>query len=144
MAVLCCLCITNISSCVRHSKRYASLRSSGLYSAMFCHVLVLFCMEAEAHMEEGQSHSAVTKAVKTATFYEWKYKHHFVVVVEGENNLRARCTLCPPSKKPLSSSLVPRPLFSVFICGGGKKGLVDLRRTFCSTDSQILRVVNRC
>ena len=41
-------------------------------------------------------------------------------------------------------SLVPRPLFSVFICGGGKKGLVDLRRTFCSTDSQILGVVNRC
>ena len=34
-------------------------------------------------------------------------------------------------------SLVPRPLFSIFICGGGKKGLVDLHRTFCSTDSQI-------
>ena len=41
-------------------------------------------------------------------------------------------------------SLVPRPLFSVFICGGGKKALVDLHRTFCSTDSQILGVVNRC
>ena len=61
-------------------------------------------MEAEAHMEEGQSHSAVTKGVKTATFYGWKYKHYFVVVEEGENNLRARCTLCPPSKKPLSSA----------------------------------------
>ena len=41
-------------------------------------------------------------------------------------------------------SLIPRPFFSVFICGGGKKGLVDLCRTFCSTDSQILGVVNRC
>ena len=46
--------------------------------------------------------------------------------------------------KLASTSLVPRPLFSVFICGGGKKGLVDLRRMFCSTDSQILGVVNRC
>ena len=46
--------------------------------------------------------------------------------------------------KNVYPSLVPRPLFSVFICGGGKKGLVDLRRTFCSTDSQILGVVNRC
>ena len=44
----------------------------------------------------------------------------------------------------VANNLVPRPLFSVFICGGGKKGLVDLRRTFCSTDSQILGVVNRC
>ena len=34
--------------------------------------------------------------------------------------------------QPLAS-LVPRPLFSVFICGGGKKGLVDLRRNFRST-----------
>ena len=34
-------------------------------------------------------------------------------------------------------SLVPRPLFSIFICGDGK-GLVDLHRTFCSTNSQIL------
>ena len=44
-------------------------------------------MEAEAHMEEGQSHSAVMKGVKTATSYGWKYKHYFVVVEEGENNL---------------------------------------------------------
>ena len=44
---------------------------------------------------------------------------------------------------PLSSP-VPRPLFSIFIGGGRKKGLVDLRRTFCATDSQILGVVNRC
>ena len=60
-------------------------------------------MEADTHTE-GQSHSAVMKGVKTATFYGWKYKHYFVVVEEGENNLRAWCTLCPPSKKPLSSA----------------------------------------
>ena len=40
---------------------------------------------------------------KTATFYGWKFRHYFVVV-EGENNLRARCVLCPASKKPLSSA----------------------------------------
>ena len=51
-----------------------------------------------------EGHSAVTKGVKTATFYGWKYRHYFVVVEEGENNLRARCTLCAPSKKPLSSA----------------------------------------
>ena len=33
----------------------------------------------------------------------------------------------------LCCSLVPRPLFSVFIFGDGKKGLVDLRRNFRST-----------
>ena len=33
----------------------------------------------------------------------------------------------------LMDSLVPGPLFSFFICGGGKKGLVDLRRNFRST-----------
>ena len=49
-----------------------------------------------------------------------------------------------PEPTPEVTSLVPRPLFSVFICGGEKKGLVALRRTFCSTDSQILGVVNRC
>ena len=32
-------------------------------------------------------------------------------------------------KIPHKLSLVPRPLFSVFICGGGKKGLVDFSAT---------------
>ena len=51
-----------------------------------------------------EGHSTITKGVKTATFYGWKYRHYFVVVEEGESNLRARCTLCAPSKKPLSSA----------------------------------------
>ena len=34
-----------------------------------------------------------------------------------------------------NDSLVPRLLFSIFICGGGKKGMVDLRRNFLSTRS---------
>ena len=37
-------------------------------------------------------------------------------------------------------SLVPRLLFSIFICGGRKKGLVDLRRNFGSS-LQILGVL---
>ena len=49
-------------------------------------------------MEEGPSGSGR----RIATFYGWKYRNYFVVVEEGENNLRARCTLCPASKKPLS------------------------------------------
>ena len=51
-----------------------------------------------------EGHSAALKGVKTATFYGWKYRHYFIVTEEGENNLRARCTLCAPSKKPLSSA----------------------------------------
>ena len=35
----------------------------------------------------------------TATFYGWKYNHYFVVVEENEKNLKARCTLCAPSKR---------------------------------------------
>ena len=36
------------------------------------------------------------------TFHQWKYSHYFVVVDEGEKNMRARCTLCSASSKPLS------------------------------------------
>ena len=46
----------------------------------------------------------VSGGVKTATFYGWKYNHYFVVVEEGEKNLRVRCTLCAPSQKTLSSA----------------------------------------
>ena len=52
-------------------------------------------------MEGG--HSAVTNGVKMATFYGWKYRHYFVVE-EGENNLKAWCTLCTLSKKLLLSA----------------------------------------
>ena len=39
-----------------------------------------------------------------ATFYGWKYSHYFVVVEEIDKTLRARCTLCPAHKKPLSTA----------------------------------------
>ena len=65
----------------------------------------------------------------------------FIVYVVLYLMCMLRCTY---SYTCMLCSLVPRPLFSVFICGGGKKGLVDLHRTFCSTDSQILGIVNRC
>ena len=44
---------------------------------------------------------------------------------------------------PLSSP-VPRLFFPFLLEVAEKKDLVDLRRTFCATDSQILGVVNRC
>jgi len=34
-----------------------------------------------------------------ATFYGWKYSHHFKVVEEGEKNVWVRCTLCVPSSQ---------------------------------------------
>ena len=40
----------------------------------------------------------------TATLYGWKYNHFFLVVEENEKNLRAKCTLCGLSKKPLSTT----------------------------------------
>ena len=47
--------------------------------------------------------SAVSNGgVKEATFYHWKYRHYFEVVHEGDKNLKACCTLCSPSSKPLS------------------------------------------
>ena len=45
-----------------------------------------------------------TQGAKTATFYGCKYSHYFVVVEENDKNLRARCTLCAPSQKTLSSA----------------------------------------
>ena len=42
---------------------------------------------------------------KAVTFYGWKYSHYFQIVEEGDKNLWARCTLCGPCKKPLSSAL---------------------------------------
>ena len=43
-----------------------------------------------------------SRGVKEATFYHWKYRHYFEVVDEGDKNLKARCTLCSSSSKPLS------------------------------------------
>ena len=40
----------------------------------------------------------------SATFYGWKYSHYFAVVEESDKTLRARCTLCPATKKPLSTA----------------------------------------
>ena len=48
-------------------------------------------------MAEGSS------STSTATFHGWKYSHYFVIIEEGEKNLRVRCTLCP-GNKTLSSA----------------------------------------
>ena len=50
----------------------------------------------------GSTSSKASQGVRVATFYHWKYHHYFKVVEEGEKNLKARCTLCSASAKPLS------------------------------------------
>ena len=40
----------------------------------------------------------------SATFYGWRYSHYFAVVEETDKSLRARCTLRPAAKKPLSTA----------------------------------------
>ena len=104
MAVLCCLCITNVSSHIWHSKWYASLRSHGLYSAAFYHVFTHFSFVSYGSQSSHRRRTVAFCWVKTATFYGWKYNHYFVAIEEHENNLRAQCTLCAPSKKTLSSA----------------------------------------
>ena len=56
--------------------------------------------KATTNTEEG----AMELTGGTATFHGWKYSHYFLVVEENEKNLRAKCTLCGPSKKPLSTA----------------------------------------
>ena len=58
-----------------------------------------FSSEMEESSPSTTSALNVSRGVKTATFYGWKYNHYFVVVEEGEKNLRVRCTLCAPSQK---------------------------------------------
>ena len=60
-------------------------------------------MEATPRIEMAEEAStSVMEATElrgsTVTFYGWKYKHYFVVVEEKKKNLKARCTLCAPSK----------------------------------------------
>ena len=43
--------------------------------------------------------------VKAKSFCSWRYSHYFQIVEVGDKNLRARCTLYVPGKKPLSEAL---------------------------------------
>jgi len=58
--------------------------------------------EGEEVVVVSASHAGNKGGVKEATFYNWKYRQYFKVVEEGDKNLRARCTLCSDSAKPLS------------------------------------------
>ena len=42
----------------------------------------------------ASSHSISLGDTKTATFYQRKYCHYFVLVEKGVKNMRACCTLC--------------------------------------------------
>jgi len=50
----------------------------------------------------SETRSSNNQEVRVATFYYWKYSHYFEVVDEGDKNLKAHCTLCLASAKPLS------------------------------------------
>ena len=60
-------------------------------------ILIRFRVMAEETQDSSR--------VKTIMFYGWKYSHYFKVIEEGDKNLWAHCTLCPPCKKPLLSTL---------------------------------------
>lgn len=50
-------------------------------------------------IEHGYSIPTTSSSTSaTATFNSWKYKHYFVIVEEGEKNIRARCKLCAGNK----------------------------------------------
>ena len=51
----------------------------GYIVSHFIHILLMFQFCFMFCMEEG--HPAVTKGMKMATFYGWKYRHYFVVAV---------------------------------------------------------------
>ena len=60
-------------------------------------------MAEELQESDGSSCSATTEE-KQATFYQWKLRHYFTVVEEGDKNMRVQCKLCAPSSKTLSSA----------------------------------------
>ena len=62
----------------------------------------IVAVDKRSETSDSSAVSRSSKGVKQATFYCWKYRHYFEVVDEGDKNLKARCTLCSPSAKPLS------------------------------------------
>ena len=60
-------------------------------------------MVEELQESDGSGCSAITEE-KQATFYQWKLRHYFTVVEEGDKNMRLQCKLCAPSSKTLSSA----------------------------------------
>ena len=65
---------------------------------------VVLVEEESGPTSSGSINHREIEGVKTATFYQWKYSHYFIVVEEGVKNMRAHCTLCAASSKPLSSA----------------------------------------
>ena len=61
--------------------------------------LVILKMEASC-LSSGSASNDRTEGI--VTFHQWKYSHYIMVVEEGDKNMRARCTLCSDSSKPLS------------------------------------------
>ena len=49
--------------------------------------------------------SASVEEVKKATFYQWRLRHYFTVLEEGEKNIQVWCKLCAPRNKTLVTLL---------------------------------------
>ena len=60
-------------------------------------------MAEELQEYDGSGCSATTEE-KQAMFYQWKLRHYFTVVEEGDKNTRVQCKLCAPSSKTLTSA----------------------------------------
>ena len=56
-------------------------------------------MAEELQESEGSGCSATTEEKLQATFYQWKLRHYFTVLEEGDKNMRVYCKLCAPSSK---------------------------------------------
>ena len=61
-------------------------------------------MAEELQDSDDGDDSASVEEGKKATFYQWRLRHYFTVVEEGDKNMRVRCRLCAPSNKTLSSA----------------------------------------
>ena len=65
---------------------------------------MIYHVVAPQMAEETLSISMECSTSGNATIYGWKYRHYFTVVEETDKILRAKCTLCPAHKKPLSTA----------------------------------------
>ena len=61
-----------------------------------------FQMAGETSIVSARGNTELSSG--SVSFYGWKYSHYFVIVKETDKSLQAKCTLCAPSKKPLSTA----------------------------------------
>jgi len=75
-----------------------------------CSVGIMSEVEIVAVNNFSETRSINSQAVRVATFYFRKCSHYFEVVDEGDKNLKAHCTLCSASAKPIFVQGTPLPI----------------------------------